>query len=302
MGDPDLPVHTPYITLREKMSSSSGEEENIEVRETANQEIGARFIQQHILRPSVPRVRLPRQISPRQLPLLTPTIPRPPHRPPTPSGMTPWSHPAQFSQGPPPTSQVGWQGGFQPWGMSQLSQQDADKMRLSSYGQPPFGMAPFGAPGPSSFSGSGGSAFSPPSANPFSRPGFSSHPREHLIQRAIQPGFERPGASGFDPIAAMPDVSVPSVSTTPGASPSKDLSRSPFSSYSPRSSYSSSSSVSPRGSGTLITRAEPDPGELTIEKSEPWAPSPGPSWAAGHPPSRPSLELAPTQTRPSPPS
>ena len=270
------------------MSRSSEEEDTIEAREDTVQEIETPFVEQHILQASVPRLRLPRQASPGQFPLLRPIISRPPHRPPPPTGMTPWAPPAQFSQGPPPSTQGGWQGGFQPWG---ISPQDAEKMRMSAYGQPPLGLPPFGVAGPSSFPTMGGSAFSHPTANPLSRPGFTAHPREHLMQRPIQPGFERPVGGAFDPIAAMPEISVSSVSTTPGGSPSKDMSRSPFSSYSPRSSYSSSSSISPRGSGTQITREEPVPGEITIEKSEPWAPSPGPSWAPA--PSQP----APPPTR-----
>ena len=179
-------------------------------------------------------------------------------------------------------------------------------MRMSVYGPGAFAPPGFNQAGPSAFSGSSGSAFSPPSASSFSRPGFASHPREHLIQRAIQPGFERPMGTGpgmgFDPIGVLPEVTAPSASSTPAGSPSKDLSRSPFSSHSPRSNYSSSSSISPRGSGTLITRAEPDPGELTIEKTEPWAPSPGPSWASRPAPSRPVSDPVPPVSRPSPPS
>ena len=212
--------------------------------------------------------------------------------------MSPWS---QFPEGaghPPTQGPSGWQGGFQPWGS--ISAQDAEKMRMSLYGGPSSFPTPgFSPTGPSTFQGSGASAFSPPLAvNPFSRPSsFSGHPREHFLQRPIQPGFDRPG-HGFDQLSPE----LPSASSTPG-SPSKDTSsRSPFSSHSPRSGYSSSSSVSPRGGtgSTLITRAEPEPGELTIEKSEPWAPSPGPSWAPPpprHPPTRSSHDQSTSQTR-----
>jgi len=239
-------------------------------------------------------------------------ISRPPSRPPgrVPSGMSPWL-PPNWPPTEPPHWQAGWPAAASPWA---LTPQEA-ALRMGVYPPGSFPLPPSSSwpVPPTAISADPASA-----AFPFSRPGLA-HPREHLIQRAVQPGFlgARPDLveeESRDPLVASPrppEVKVEqginlvqggqgstSALATFGGQGGSGAQGGQLAgvstSSSPSTSAHSSASVSPRGS-TLITRQTPDPGEVTIEKEEQsWGgATPGPSsgWATP----RPTLE----QPRPS---
>lgn len=161
-----------------------------------------------------------------------------------------------------------------------MSPQEA-ALRMGMYAPGSFPMPPT-----SSWPPSGSPVFPDPGAAfPFQRPGFV-HPREHLIQRAVQPGFAIcppgfPATQGSGP-ENRPGNPLATASAKPlEHKPEQTFSASP----SPSTSGQSSTNVSPRG-GTLITRQTPEPGEVTIEKAEQsWGggvspcPAPSASWA-----------------------
>lgn len=205
-------------------------------------------------------------------------IARPPARPSgraPGSGMSPWL-PPNWPTAEPPQWQAGWPPAPSPWA---LTPQEA-ALRMGVY-PPGFPLPPYPPTGITSDPAS--------AAFPFSRPGLS-HPREHLIQRAVQPGFlsARPDLveeESRDPLVASPRP--PEVKVEQGTSGQASAfggggAQGVSTSSSPSTSAHSSASVSPRGS-TLITRQTPDPGEVTIEKEEQsWGgATPGPSsgWA-----------------------
>ena len=123
-------------------------------------------------------------------------------------------------------------------------------------------------------------------------PGFSAGWADPSASRQFYPGFQPPVfPSAFPPSAHAPQLSA---FHRPGVAANQReqlLAR-------------AVAPGGPAGSRTLITHAAPEPGELTIEKTEPWCPSPspgpshvpGPSHAQQFLPSRPTAPPSATVT------